>query len=382
MATAETLPRPEPLPLEERAEGDAPADDGGLDATMLGAAVAGTRLADAGDPTVVVDGTAVAPEAPAPGAPPEWLDDDLVVHTDEEEHRRRRWPWAVLVAVLAVLVGGGAAFAISELTVPSHEIPDLHGLTEAEAQAQAEDLGFDVAREEARKDGSTPGTVLSTKPPAGDKLDEGDTLTLVVSVGNTLATVPTDLVGKTVDEATDMLKFAGEFKPKVTEQVSEDVAKGVVIAMGEGVPAQLPKGSEVPLVVSSGPAPRTVPSGLVGGTFDQAKAALEGVQLKAKKVEEFSDDVEKGKVIRTEPGEGQQAPRDSEVAVVVSKGPDIVKVPNVNGKSLDQAVAAIEGAGLTVGDAFGPANGKPFATSPPAGSEVKRGTTVDIYLKR
>jgi serine/threonine-protein kinase len=125
-----------------------------------------------------------------------------------------------------------------------------------------------------------------------------------------------------------------------------------------------------------------VPSGLAGGTYEQAEAALAGVQLRAAKVDEFSDDVEAGVVIRTEPAEGQQAERDSEVTVVVSKGPDIVQVPNVRGMDLDQAVAAIEGAGLVVGDAFGPANGDPFLTSPPAGSDVRRGTTVDIYLQR
>ena len=268
------------------------------------------------------------------------------------------------------------------MSTPSHEIPDLRGLPEAEATAKAKALGFEVARAEDRQDGSKPGTVLSTKPVAGKDLDEGDTLTLVISLGNTLATVPTDLVGKPIEEATKTLTDAGGFTPAITEQASEDVPKGVVIALGDGVPAQLPKGEAVPLVVSSGPAPRTVPSGLVGGTYEQAKAALEGVQLKAKKVDEFSDDVEKGKVIRLEPGEGQAAPRGSEVAVVVSKGPDVVKVPDVRNKSLDEAIAAIEHAGLVVGDAFGPANGDPFATSPPAGSDVRRGTSVDIYLKR
>ena len=65
------------------------------------------------------------------------------------------------------------------------------------------------------------------------------------------------------------------------------------------------------------------------------------MQLKAKKVDEFSDDVEKGKVIGLRPAEGT-APRDSEVEVLVSKGPDLVEVPPVQGKSLDEAVAAIE----------------------------------------
>jgi eukaryotic-like serine/threonine-protein kinase len=380
MATAEELPRPEPLPLVGESLVESGDDDGG-EATMLGVALAGSRLATPDEPTVV-DTAEAADAAVAPAAPPEWLDDDLVVQTDEEERGRRRWPYAILVAVLAVLIGGGAAFAYSEISTPSHTIPNLEGMTEAEARAEAEALGFEVETQESREDGSTPGDVLGTRPEAGEELDEGGTLTLIISLGNTPAPVPADLVGKTLDEATLILADAGGFTPEVTRQQSEDVPNDVVIALGEGVPSELPKGAPVPLIVSSGPAPRTVPSGLVGGTFDQAKAALEGVQLKAKQVDEFSDTVEKGRVIRLDPGEGQQAPRDSEVTVVVSQGPDLVQVPDVSGMDLEEAVAAIEGAGLVVGDAFGPANGDPFLTSPRAGTEVRRGTTVDIYLGR
>ena len=57
-------------------------------------------------------------------------------------------------------------------------------------------------------------------------------------------------------------------------------------------------------------------------------------------------------------------------------------VPSVQGLSLDEAVEALEAAGLVVGDAFGPAKGDPFLTDPPAGTEVQRGATVDIYLRR
>ena len=381
MATAEALPRPEPLPLTDSIPVDVP--DGHVDdSTMLGVALAGTRLADPGEPTVVGEAPDTAAAAAAVAAPPEWLADELVVDPEEDEPRRRRWPWAILVAVLAVLVGGGAAYAYSELSTPSHEIPDLKGETQAAATAAAEELGFEVELAESRQDGSTPGTVLDTRPAAGEELDEGGTLTLIISLGNTPAPVPTDLPGKTIEEATQILADAGGFKPDVTEQQSEEVAKGVVIALGEGVPAELPKGDPVPLIVSSGPAPRTVPSGLAGKSFNEAKAALEAVQLKAKQVDEFSDDVEKGLVIRLEPGEGEKVARDSEVSVVVSKGPDVVKVPDVAGMSLEQAVQAIEGAGLVVGDAFGPANGKPFLTAPSAGTQVRRGTTVDIYLRR
>ena len=66
----------------------------------------------------------------------------------------------------------------------------------------------------------------------------------------------------------------------------------------------------------------------------------------------------------------------------MSKGPDVVKVPEVRGMSLDEAVGAIEGAGLVVGDAFGPPTATRSSPTPPAGTEVRRGATVDIYLRR
>jgi beta-lactam-binding protein with PASTA domain/tRNA A-37 threonylcarbamoyl transferase component Bud32 len=376
MASAEDLPRPAPLPLVTAAPiVDLTTSEGDADATMLGAALGGSRLAEPGEATVV-DG---APAA-MPSAPPDYLDDDLVVDT-EDDARRRRWPWVLLAVVLSALVGTTAAFAWNEVRTPSYEVPDLVGMTEEEARTAVADYGFEIETRETRRDGSTPGDVLDTDPQAGAQLDEGATLVLFVSLGNTPAPVPTDLVGKTLDEATALLAEAGDFKPQVTEVESEEVPAGVVISLGPGVPAELPKGDPVPLIVSKGPAPRPIPAGLEGKTFEEAVAALEAVQLKAKKVEEFSDDVEAGRVIALDPSSGT-VPRDSEVEVIVSKGPDLVVVPSVQGLSLDEAVEALEAAGLVVGDAFGPAKGDPFLTDPPAGTEVKRGATVDIYLRK
>jgi serine/threonine-protein kinase len=384
MAAAEDLPRPEPLPLATAAPViDLPEGDAGEDATMLG----GTRVVAPGDTVVseAVDpaaGAAVALGDPAfrPSPLPEYLDDDLVVHSDDRPGRR--WPWVIAATLLAIVLGTGAAFAWNEVRTPSHEVPSLIGKTEAQARATVEELGFDVERRDTRKDGSTPGEVLDTDPKAGEQLKEGDKLVLFVSLGNTPAPVPTDLVGMTLDEAKVALDTAGQFNADpITEVESEEIAAGIVIALGDGVPAELAKGSAVPLTVSKGPKPRPIPTGLEGKTYPEAAAALEAVQLKPKQVDEFSDDVEKGKVIGLRPGEGT-APRDSEVEVVVSKGPDLVAVPSVKSKSLDEAVAAIEGAGLVVGDAFGPANGKPFETNPPSGTKVHRGATIDIYLRR
>jgi beta-lactam-binding protein with PASTA domain/serine/threonine protein kinase len=359
MATANELPRPEPLTL---AVGEPTIAGVVLDDEVTNL----TRSPDDGDLDLTVGLDAI---------------DDLPEEWEEDRHRRR-WPWVVLAILLAAAIGGGAAWYWNDARTPSFEVPRLLNLSEQRAREAVSQYGWRIETVEERKDGSEPGTVLATDPPPGESLREGGTLELTISLGNTLARVPQDLVGKPLAEAQAALQQAGGFTVAVTQQFDETVPADTVIALGPDVPAEVPKGGEVALVVSQGPEPRKVPDGMSGGTFEEAKAKLEAVGLKAKKVDEFHDTITPGKVISSRPGPGTEVPRDSEVEVLVSKGPDVVKVPSVSGLTLDQATAAIERAGLTVGEVFGPANGRPFDTNPSPGTTVKRGTTVDIYLRR
>jgi serine/threonine-protein kinase len=347
---------------------------------MLGrSAHAPSRQAEPGDATVADGPMVVAPGvAPGRGA----ADDDLYAPSATDGRRRRRWPVVVLSIVLAALLGLGAAWAVVEARTPSYEVPVLVGNTEEAARRAVDGYGWTIERRTDRRDGSVAGRILRTEPKAGETLKKGDRLVIYVSLGNTLALVPADLVGQTIDAATASLQDAGGFVPKVTEVYDEAQVAGIVLAVAPESSGNQPKGSEIGLTVSKGPEPRTVPGGLAGKTYDQAAAALTAEHLVPVKVEEFSDKVEAGQVIGLRPGEGTSAPRDSKVEVVVSKGPDLVAVPNVDGKDLAGAVAALEGAGLKAGDVSGPANGRPYVTDPPAGTQVKRGSTVDIYLRR
>ena len=379
MACAEDLPRPEPLALPNRSPMSEPSGDQRGDATMLGlSAHAPSRLAEPGEvtvadvPIVVAPGLDADPDGHAEPYAPPWT----------EGHRRRRWPLVILSIVLAALLGVGAAWAVVEARTPTYEVPVLVGNTEEAARQAVDGYGWTIERRTDRRDGSEPGKVLRTEPKAGETLKKGDRLIIYVSLGNTLALVPADLVGQTIEAATASLQAAGGFVPKVTEVFDEAQPKGIVLAVAPESSGNQPKGSEISLTVSKGPEPRTVPRGLTGKTYDEAAAALTAEKLVPVKVEEFSDTVEPGKVIGLRPGEGTSAARDSKVEVVVSKGPDLVAVPSVKGTDLAGAVAALEAAGLQAGDVFGPANGKPFDTDPPAGTQVKRGSTVDIYMRR
>lgn len=386
MAAAELMDRPEPIPLAPREDFDDDATVASGDPTMHHPIrVDGEAAADpdGADVTVVHDSigeeaTAVAPVALGTTQPPPATRLD---GADGDDAPRRRWPVLAAAALLAVVLGAAGAYAFVQARVPSHEVPVLAGLQEIEARAEVDDFGWRIETRETRENGTEPGEVISTDPTAGSSLDEGETLLLVVSRGNELVTVPSDLVGSTREEAEAALTEVG-LVPAVTEAADEEVPAGTVVALGDGVAEQAPLESEIPLIVSSGPAPREVPGDLAGKAFEDAAAAIEGVQLVPEKVEVFSDDVPKGQVVRTQPEAGTEVARDSVVKVEVSKGPDLVTVPNVRGLSLDEANAALESAGLSPGQVFGPSKGKPDSTDPGAGTEVRRGTTVDIYLKK
>jgi serine/threonine-protein kinase len=150
---------------------------------------------------------------------------------------------------------------------------------------------------------------------------------------------------------------------------------------GEERPAEAPKGSTVDLVVSSGPAPRQIPD-VHNLTPEEAQAKLEALGLKTTTREDFSDTIDKGKVVGTSPPAGQSVKRGDTVTIIVSKGPDLVTVPDVSRyATLDQADAALEAAGLHLGDVSGKGT-HPASSDPPAGARIKRGSYVDVFLRR
>ena len=302
------------------------------------------------------------------------------------DRRRRRWPWVLLVVVL--LAGAGGAFAVitgrgpgslgAPVTLP---VPNLVGRTQAQAEAVAEASGWKVTTRAVRRDDTTKGEVLASKPAAGTRLAEGRTLALTVSAGQTIVDVPTDLVGKTIEQANESLFFVGLGSSSDDRVYSEDAADGVVLAVADGTPARLEKGSTVALVVSKGPEPRVVPSGLRGSPEASAKESLTALRLEPAVTRSFSDQVPEGVVISVLPREGSTVARDSTVTLEVSKGPELVAVPSISGAgSIAQAVAILKRAGLTAGSISGPATGSPSRTSPGAGTMVRPGSTVNIVL--
>ncbi|MEZ5140849.1 MAG: PASTA domain-containing protein, partial [Acidimicrobiales bacterium] len=309
-----------------------------------------------------------------------------VAADEPDERRRRRWPWILLIVLLLAGAGGAAAAVATRDRTPEAPpidlpLPDVVGRPEAEARSILTGGGWKVTVVRERRNDTTKGEVIDSRPTAGTRLPEGRTVTLTVSDGQEIVDVPTDLAGASLEDATAALAAVGLEASTADTPYDEEAPEGTVIRVAEGTPTRLERGSTVALVVSKGPEPRTIPSGLVGSTEDAAVEALEALGLKAAIVRSYSDSVDEGRVISVLPRAGSTVPRGETVNVEVSRGPELVSVPSISGAdSIAEAVSIITGAGLKAGSVSGPAAGTPVGTSPGAGTLVRPGSTVNIVL--
>jgi serine/threonine-protein kinase len=360
---AAALPRPAPLPVGEAvAEPSVAAPVVDRDPTVVAAA----------PPSAPLPGgvrTATAPPGPTPPGPA----------PDGGRPRRRRWPW-VAAAVLAVAAAGLGALAATGAFAPVHVVPAVRGRAETEARRALEALGYRVAVSRDFFDDTRVGQVMSQDPAAGTRLRERRTVHLVVSRGPPFVTVP-HLDGMVRTEAIAALQTRG-LVPDERGRRDESVPKGVVLET-EGAGTRVRKGATVVFVVSEGPPPRTIPADLVGATFEAARARLEALGLKVARSEDYTDDVDPGEVFGTEPPPGGTAEVGTTVVLKVSKGRLTIAVPNVRGRTVDDATAVLEAAGLRVTGVFGPAGpkGRVFETDPRPGTPAKRGSAVVLYTR-
>jgi eukaryotic-like serine/threonine-protein kinase len=113
-------------------------------------------------------------------------------------------------------------------------------------------------------------------------------------------------------------------------------------------------------------------------SFAAAEAALTAAQLTATQVDQYSSTVPKGQVIATVPPAGTQVRVGSAVTVQVSKGPQMVAVPNVAQDSVSQATQTLEAAGFSVSGVTGNPTATVTGTSPSEGTLLVIHSSVQI----
>ncbi|HET7121771.1 MAG TPA: PASTA domain-containing protein, partial [Solirubrobacterales bacterium] len=238
-----------------------------------------------------------------------------------EDERKRNW-WLWALLVAAILIGLLIGLALTRDT--STDVPDVTNKQLEFAIAQLERKGFTVGEEKFVQRETQPNVVLEQDPLPGSAEEDCSFLTFFCS------------------------------KPKVD------------------------------LTISEGPGEGKVP-GTSGIAAAAAKKKLEAAGFEVAVTRAFSDSVEAGLVIHSEPSGGSVTTHGSTVTIVVSRGVKKVKVPVLVGSQRRVAVQQIRGRGLEASvseeESASPV-GQVIRQSPSAGTEVEPGSTVTIVVSK
>ena len=195
-------------------------------------------------------------------------------------------------------------------------------------------------------------------------------------------TVP-DVIGRESATATQILQNRG-FEVDIVNVENPQVERNTVAAQDPRPNTQAPEGSTVTINVSTGPGEATVPT-VAGLPTDEAEAQLSDAGFKTRDERQYSNRVERGRAIGTQPEAGSVVERGTTVVLVVSRGVEQVAVPDVVGDSEDEARSELEDAGLRAGDVTEQENadeepGTVLEQAPAPGGEVDRGSAVNLVV--
>ncbi len=156
-----------------------------------------------------------------------------------------------------------------------------------------------------------------------------------------------NFVGKSYEEILDNKDYTKNFKFKDEWSSNSDYAYGVVYEQSEKPNEKLKKGAELTLYISTGKSNVKVPD-VYGKSESAAQSELKAMKFTVVIVEEVSEDVEKGYVIRTVPQRTEVVENNAKITVYVSSGKPTknVAIGDYVGLDIEEAKKEIEKAGL------------------------------------
>ena len=197
-----------------------------------------------------------------------------------------------------------------------------------------------------------------------------------------------DLVGRELDEARREAEGAASGLDVLGVAYATEVDSGKVLIQypPEGLP--LESGKPIEVIVSAGPGRRRMPD-VAGLPEKAALALLTRAGVKASRVVTVAQrGAEQGTVVFTRPEAGAALADGDSAVVSVSRGGDVIEVPNLPGKTPQEAAVILQGAQLGVGKTSlaegedSPGELVVVGQDPPAGGLATNGSTVNLRLGR
>lgn len=354
------------------------------------------RYLGGSEPIAAAASMAAAPTAmippPAATVPPAAASSSGTQTFEAPPEERTQTGYWVAVGTLLVILLIGVVLLVRLLSggdpvAAEVEVPDVTGIPEEEAFETLQGLDLKVRTASETSDEVDAGLVIRTDPTAGTFVPTESFVTVYVSTGAQEVGVP-DVIGENVDVARARIEADGFSVGAVEYELTEDVDENIVIRQDPGGGATAAPGSDVALVVSSGPFSIEVPD-VSGKTAETAQIELQRAGFETiVREEEPSSEVLEGFVIDTNPTAGQIVPRDATIILVVSTGPEPVNVPNLEGLTTGQAESRLNELGLLLVVSNDTVEvpidsgliGNVAEQSPSAGTEAEVGTEVVVRL--
>lgn len=247
-----------------------------------------------------------------------------------------------IILLIVLLSGGGNE------TPKQVEVPSFVGLVYDDLRPRDyPDLVLSDQNSSEFNDTVEEGKIISQDPKAREMVKPGTTVTFVISLGPQTDEMK-DFVGKTKDDAKNALEGMKDLNLTVffEDEFSSEVEEGKVVRTEPAAGAVLTKGQTVTLWISKGKRSMSMPD-LTNNTKEDASAALkelEDMNLIPAFKTEASEEIEEGKVVRTEPAKGEKVEAGQTVTVYISSGSDVVlaTVPQVVGLDITKASSLLK----------------------------------------
>jgi serine/threonine protein kinase/beta-lactam-binding protein with PASTA domain len=301
--------------------------------------------------------------------------------------RRRRRRLIALVAVLllgAVSLGAGIVGVRMWREWNTH-VPKLVGLSVPAAEARLHKTGYAISPTITHVfDETVPaGMIVRTDPGAGQRVAQGNTVGLVVSLGKDRIPVP-DVSGESQAAAAQTLTMHGLTYNTLNQRVrpSLRVPAGNVISTDPEAGTPVRRNTPVTLVVSSGKPNVKVPYIQDGMPYEQAVQILAKHHLSASRSDDYNPTIASGLVVSVDQS-GQSVRWGTTVTVHVSKGPEFVTIPDYRVlEPLSELKPQLEQLGLQVEVVaeFGGQAGRVINVDPGSGTQVRPGDVVKVTI--
>lgn len=291
-----------------------------------------------------------------------------------------------LIGILLFLTFNGDNSSAISSTIAEQQaavtVDDFVGRNLTEVRPSAEEQGLELEVDSVLTNEAEIGEVTGQSIEPGSEVEEGDELTVTVAQGPELGTLP-NILGLGATSARQVLEREGFAVGATASVPSDSVPEGQVISVfldGEEISntnTQLEEGTAVELRVSSGPSVVVIPN-VNGLAQAEATQLLTELGFVVTTEERFHQTIGEGFALGSEPLGGTRAEIGSSINIVVSKGQELVAVPNISGLAGNVAAQRLRAAGFTVNQVGGPAANRVIQVNPAVGSAQEPGTQITI----